>query len=217
MTRNREALDIAPVLIADADPAFATFLSRLLQRLALPAVCATTGADALAEARRLRPALVVVDVGLPDLSGFEVCRELREELGEGLPVILVSGEKMDDHDRAAGLLLGADDYLFKPVDPTLFIARVRRLVARVAAATDSADGTATAHRRFTPREQEVLTLLAEGQDRAAIARRLVISPRTVGSHIEHLLTKLGVHSQAQAVAAAHRDGLLDPAPTDGTR
>ena len=217
MTRNRQALDVAPVLIADADPAFATLLSRLLQRLALPAVCVTTGADALAEARRLRPALVVLDVGLPDLSGFEVCRELREDLGEGLPVILVSGKKMDDHDRAAGLLLGADDYLFKPVDPTLFIARVRRLVARVAAATDAADHTAAGHRRFTPREQEVLALLAEGQDRVAIARALVISPRTVGSHIEHLLTKLGVHSQAQAVAAAHRDGLLDPAPTEGTR
>jgi len=201
-------------VIADEDPAFHAFLSHLLQRLALPVVWAATGAEALQAARRCRPALVVLDVGLPDVSGFEVCRDLREELGEELPVILVSGEKTDDHDRAAGLLLGADDYLVKPLDPSVFIARARRLVARGSVDTDAADRTLVAHRRLTPRELEVLALLADGHGRTAIARMLVISPRTVGSHIEHLLSKLGVHSQAQAVAAAYRDQLLGPAAND---
>jgi DNA-binding NarL/FixJ family response regulator len=171
--------------------------------MSLPVVLATTGAEALAVARERRPALVVLDVGLPDVSGFEVCRELRDQLGDHLPIILVSGVKTDEHDRVAGLLLGADDYFAKPLDTTLFKARVRRLVGRVAAAGEAAsDGS----RRFTPREQEVLRLLAGGHDRAAIARVLFISPRTVGSHIQHLLTKLGVHSQAQVVAAAYREG-----------
>ena len=176
--------------------------------MSLPVVLATTGGEALAAARERRPALVVLDVGLPDVSGFEVCRELRDQLGDALPIILVSGVKTDDHDRVAGLLLGADDYFVKPLDTTLFMARVRRLVARVAAAAEAVDG---APRRFTPREQEVLLLLADGHDRAAIARALFISPRTVGSHIQHLLTKLGVHSQAQVVAAAYREGLIPPA------
>jgi DNA-binding NarL/FixJ family response regulator len=201
-------------VIADEDPAFRAFLSHLLRRLALPVVRAATGAEALQAARQCRPALVVLDVVLPDVSGFEVCRDLREELGEELPVILVSGEKTDDHDRAAGLLLGADDYLVKPLDPSVFIARVRRLVARGTGDTDAVDRTLRAHRRLTPRELEVLALLADGHGRTAIARMLVISPRTVGSHIEHLLSKLGVHSQAQAVAAAYRDQLLGPAAND---
>src|SRR5947207_1751162 len=131
---SREA---GPVLVADCDPAFHSFVADLLHRLDLSMVRATTGAAALAAARRSRPVLVVVDVALPDLSGFEVCRELREKLGDELPIILVSGEKTDRHDRAAGLLLGADDYLFKPLDPTLFIARVRRLVARVVASAEA--------------------------------------------------------------------------------
>lgn len=208
MTKELKALNSAPVLIADGDAACHAVLADLLERLSLPVVWETTGAEALSSARRLTPALVVVDVGLPDLSGYEVCRELREELGDELPVILMSAEKTDEHDRVAGLLLGADDYLVKPVDPTMFIARVRRLVARGVAAVDAGAGTSQSDRRFTPREHEILLLLAKGHDRAAIARILVISPRTVGSHIEHLLRKLGVHSQAQAVAAAYRDGHL---------
>ena len=82
--------------------------------------------------------------------------------------------------------------------------------ALVAAAAGTVDERAADDARFTPREQEVLALLADGHDPAAIASRLVISPRTVASHIQHLLSKLGVHSQAQAVAVAYREGLVDP-------
>jgi DNA-binding NarL/FixJ family response regulator len=209
VTEPKNAGLTAPVVVADGDASFCAFVSELVQRMSLPVVLATTGREAMAAARESRPALVVLDIGLPDVSGFEVCRELRDQLGEALPIILVSGEKTDDHDRAAGLLLGADDYFGKPLDPTLFMARVRRLVVRAAAAEPADDG-APGGRRFTPREQEVLVLLADGHDRAAIARTLVISPRTVGSHIQQLLTKLGVHSQAQAVAAAYRQGLIRP-------
>src|SRR4051794_6316077 len=118
MTHRSTPRDAGPVLIADEDPAFHAFLSRLLQRLALPVLWASTGAEALQAADRCRPLLVVLDVGLPDVSGLEVCRELREQLGEELPLILVSGDKTDDRDRAAGILLGADEYLVKPIDPT---------------------------------------------------------------------------------------------------
>ena len=207
----------APVLIADADASFRTLVARWLERLSMQAVAVTTGADAMRAVRRSRPALVLLDVHLPDVSGFELCRELRDEFGENLPIILVSGEKTDDHDRIAGLLLGADEYLVKPVDSTLFIAQVRRLVRRALATEDSVDDAA-AQGRFTAREREILGLLADGNDRAEIARRLVISPRTVGSHVQHLLSKLGVHSQAQAVAMAYRDGLIErPAAGDAAR
>jgi DNA-binding NarL/FixJ family response regulator len=197
----------APVVVADADPSFRAFVAELVQRMSLSVVLATTGGEALRSALETRPVLVVLDVGLADVSGYELCTELRDRLGQELPIILVSGQKTDDLDRAAGMLLGADDYFVKPLDTTLFMARVRRLVARATAAAETADD---GPRRFTPREQEILALLADGQDRAAIARALVISPRTVGSQIQHLLSKLGVHSQAQAVAAAYREGLIAP-------
>jgi DNA-binding NarL/FixJ family response regulator len=137
---------------------------------------------------------------MPGLSGYELCHRLREELGEAISIILISGVRTDGLDRIAGLLLGADDYVVKPFDPNELMARVRRLLER-------------AHRppeteRLTPRELEVLTLLAQGFGQDDVATRLVISPKTVATHIQHVLEKLRVHSRAQAVAAAYRYGLL---------
>lgn len=210
MTSEFDLAVSSPVLVVDDEPDFRRFVATLLERVSLPVIEASTGAEAVEAARRTPPALVVVDVRLPDTSGYEVCRQLHDMLGAELPVILVSGEKVDDLDRSAGLLLGADDYLVKPFEPSHFTGRVRRLVSRRqngrsprGAAKGSGD------HGVTPREREVLELLAEGLSRSEIADRLVISPRTVGSHIQHLLRKLGVHSQAQMVAAAYREGLIE--------
>jgi DNA-binding NarL/FixJ family response regulator len=201
-------------LVVDDEPGFRRFIATLLERVPLPVIEASTGAEASEAARRVRPRLVVVDVRLPDVSGLEVCRELRELLGVELPVILVSGEKVDDLDRSAGLLLGADDYFVKPIEPTHFIGRVRRLVASPPRNGRATAGNGGSTLGVTPRELEVLELVAAGLGRSEIANRLVISPRTVGSHIQHLLTKLDVHSQAQMLAAAYREGLIKPpAPT----
>ena len=98
----------------------------------------------------------------------------------------------------AGLLLGADDYLPKPIRFDHLLARVRRLVAQSAAIPGPVAS------QLTPREQEVLGLLADGLEQDDIARRLFISPKTVAKHIERILSKLGVHSRAQAVVLALR-------------
>jgi DNA-binding NarL/FixJ family response regulator len=200
-----------PVAVVADDAEFTGFLDPLLDHLGLDAFAVASGAAVLQAAREQQPALVVLDVRLPDISGFEICRELRDEFGDDLPIILVSAETTGNLDRAAGLLLGADDYLAKPVDPTLFVALVRRLVRRAHAMRRTDADPPPLDPGFTAREREILGLLADGNDRAAIASKLVISPRTVGSHVQHLLIKLGVHSQAQAVAAAYRQGLIAPA------
>lgn len=202
------------MLVVDDEPGFRRLIATLLERMSLPVVEASSGAEAFEAARRTRPVLVVVDVRLSDVSGFEVCRQLHEELGVELPIILVSGEKVDDLDRSAGLLLGADDYLVKPLDPSHFTGRVRRLVAGVRNGKGAQAASAGADDRgVTPRERQVLELLTEGLSRAEIAERLVISPRTVGSHIQHLLRKFDVHSQAQMVAAAYREGVIESSST----
>ena len=215
VTSDVELAVSSPVLVVDDEPGFRRFVATLLERVPLPVIEASNGAEATEAARRVRPRLVVVDVRLPDVSGLEVCRQLREMLGVELPVILVSGEKVDDLDRSAGLLLGADDYLVKPIEPTHFIGRVRRLVSSAPKNGHASVANGAGALRVTPREREVLELVAAGLGRSEIATRLVISPRTVGSHIQHMLRKLDVHSQAQLVAAAYRNGLIEPTSRPG--
>jgi two-component system nitrate/nitrite response regulator NarL len=190
------------ILVVDDDERFRELVSSLLTRMGCETSEAATGEEALAAVQLERPALVVLDVRLPGLTGYEVCRELRDEFGDELPIVFVSGERTEPFDRVGGLLLGADEYLVKPLDPNEFLARVRRLLARSASVAPNSAST------LTKRELQVLGLLANGLDQAEIAEQLFISPTTVATHIQRVLTKLGAHSRAQAVALAHREDLL---------
>lgn len=199
--------DCGRILIVDDDAGFRVFVAALLAEAGLTeTVEATTGSEALASVREERPALVLLDVFLPDISGFQICRTLREEFGEDLPVIFVSGERVEPADRAVGLLVGADDYLVKPVDPDELLARLRRAITR----SQHMPPVATAPRalKLTAREHEVLDRLAQGQAQTEIAEALVIRPKTVASHVQRILAKRGVHSRAQAVAAAYQLGII---------
>jgi DNA-binding NarL/FixJ family response regulator len=189
------------VLIVDDDALSCDFLSLLLVRAGFASICAGTGAEALAAADETPVALVVLDVLLPDISGYEVLDRLRARHGTALPIALLSGERVDRLDRSVGLRLGADDYFVKPVDPDEFLARVRTLVRRNAPPP-------CASYDLTPRELEILRMLAAGRPAAAIAEELVLSPKTVHNHVDHLLVKLGVHSRSEAVALAFRQGLV---------
>jgi DNA-binding NarL/FixJ family response regulator len=195
------------VLVVDGDPKSRAFICGLLERAGWSTEGAATGEEAIARARAGPPRLVILEVSLPGTSGYEVCRELRDEFGDELPIILVSGTKTDELDQTAGLLVGADDYLTKPVSPDALLARARRLLAR------SAHSPAAVEERLTPRETEVLSLLVAGLRPAEIAKQLVISRATVAKHIERILSQLNVHTQAQAVAIAVRNGLAGTSAT----
>jgi DNA-binding NarL/FixJ family response regulator len=169
----------------------------VLERLGVPVVAASTGEEALELAERERPTAVITEVLLPTISGYEVCRVLKDRYGASLPVIFVSRLRTHPADRVAGLLLGADDYLVQPVQPDELLVRVRRCLQA------PAQGTSTLS-QLTYREEEVLQLLTDGLHQAEIAERLVITQRTVAKHVEHILHKLGVHTRAQAVAVALR-------------
>ncbi len=214
---NVAARPCGPILVVDDDADFRAYIVVLLSRAGFAATLeAATGEEALAAVRAERPALVLLDVFLPDINGFEVCRTLRDELGDDLPIIFVSGERVEPADRAVGLLVGGDDYLVKPVDPDEFLARVRRAVVR--SRREPAGPSPTSRRLdLTKRELEVLGRLAQGHAQAQIAAELVISPKTVASHVQRILAKLGVHSQAQAVAAAYQLGVIrgPTSPRDG--
>jgi DNA-binding NarL/FixJ family response regulator len=200
----------AAVLVVDDDEVYRELISTVLGRAGFSTVGAADGEEAMAAARRHLPRLVVLDVRLPDVSGYEVCRELRDEFGDRLAIMFLSGERTEGFDLAAGLLVGADDYLVKPFSADELLARVRvRLPAREAAPPRPSD--------LTKRELEVLRLLAEGLSQKEIAAELVISSKTVAAHVQHVLGKLGVHSRTQAVAQAYRRGLLNGYSLDDAR
>jgi DNA-binding NarL/FixJ family response regulator len=189
-------------LLVEDDESFRSVLSIVFRQAGYEAYEATCGEEALETARREQLALVVLDVCLPGISGYEVCHALRQDFGERLPIILISGQRVESLDRVAGLLLGADDYLVKPFAPDELLVRARKLIRR------RAPSGAAAAPQLTTRELEVLRLLADGLAQDEIAQRLFIGSKTVATHIDHILGKLGVRSRAQAVALAFRDQLV---------
>ena len=189
------------ILVVDDDDNLRAHVIELLTEAGFATVGASSGEAALAVARHEAPAAVVLDVCLPGLSGYEVCRALKEEQ-PGTPVLFVSGERVESFDRVAGLLIGGDDYLVKPFAHDELLARLRGLLRRAEAPAPRGLSN------LTRRELEVLRHLAQGLGQGEIAKVLVISPKTVGTHIEHIFEKLGVRSRAQAVATAYRERLV---------
>jgi DNA-binding NarL/FixJ family response regulator len=189
------------ILVVDDDDACRMLIATVLERGGHPVVEAATGEEGLEVAGRVGLGLAVLDICLPGISGYHVCRVLRERFGDGLPIIFVSGVRTESFDRVAGLLVGADDYLEKPFAPDELLIRVQRLVRRTAPMSVKISA------RLTPREKEVLRFLGEGMSAREIAEELWVSPKTVGTHCEHIFRKLGVRTRAQAVALAFRENV----------
>jgi len=202
--------DCGTILIVDHDDASRLTAVQAAVRLGYEARPTPTGDELLERLGRDRPALAIVEVELRGpVNGLEVMRQLHEIFGADLPVILVSAKRGAALDRTSGLMLGADDYLVKPLDSGELLARVRRSLRRSGPRPTNGNG----HRdetNLSPREREILGLLAEGRTQGQIAGDLVISSKTVATHIQHILSKLGVNTRAQAVAMAFRRGLVQP-------
>ncbi len=188
------------VFVAD-DAQSCALISRLLRRAGYATRELSSGEQVLQAAAAELPSLVVLNVNLPGLNGYEVCRELRDAYGETVRIVFVSAERTEPFDKVAGLLVGADDYVVKPFDPAELVARVRRLIARLTPSVEQARPLKPLA-ALTPRERQVLKLLSEGRQPVEIARKLVISPKTVATHIQRVLKKLDVHDRTQAVALA---------------
>jgi two-component system phosphate regulon response regulator OmpR len=190
--------NIGRILVAEPDADTRAAMCDLLRDAGHDPIGLSSGGEVLEAARRERPRLVILEVCLPGICGYEVCRRLRNEYGDRVAIVFVSGERTESYDRVAGILLGADDYLCKPVAADELLARVGRLVG-AARVNHGAD--------LTPREHEVFRLVEDGLTHKEIADRMCISDKTVGTHVEHIFAKLGVHNRLQAVALSHRHEL----------
>jgi DNA-binding NarL/FixJ family response regulator len=191
------------VLVVDDDRDLCRLVRRLLEPMGYEVHEASSATRALTLVEHERPAAVLLDVHLPGISGYEVCRRLRDDFGDDIAIVFLSGRRTEEFDRTAGMLLGADDYIIKPFTRGEFIARVRRAIDR------SSPTQAIQSSSLTPRELEVLKLLADGLGQKKIAQALFITPKTVATHIQRILTKLDVHSRAEAVAYVHRTRLFE--------
>jgi len=125
-----------------------------------------------------------------------------DQVGDLLPIPLLSEERTESYDRVAALLIGADDYLARPFDPDELLARARRLLARGPGIVSPPDSP------LTSRELQILQLLANVPSQDRIAKELFTCSKTVGTHMQRTLTKLCVHSRTEAVAVAYRQGLV---------
>jgi DNA-binding response OmpR family regulator len=208
------------VLVVEDDPSITDLVTRYLRREGYGVHAATDGEAALAEVRRLRPAAVILDVGLPRLDGIEVCRAMRGA-GDWTPVLFVTARD-DEVDRVLGLELGADDYVTKPFSPRELVARVRTVLRRaggVPAEVLEVGGTRVdvGQRRVWAGGREVsltsteFDLLAQlmRRPRQVFERARLLSmvwgyeasagTRTVDVHIAQLRAKLGPESPIRTV------------------
>jgi two-component system response regulator NreC len=183
---------------------------------------AGSGAQALGLAAELCPDVVIMDLTLPDLSGIEVTEHLKRLYPKMAVVALTIHE--DQQYFFEMLRVGASAYVPKRAAPDDLIAAIRAahrgdvyiypslakllvgdFLARAGEGGENMDISA-----LTPREQEVLSLLAEGKTNDEIAAELVISPHTVARHRENLMGKLGLHNRSELVKYAIRKGLIKP-------
>jgi two-component system, NarL family, response regulator LiaR len=179
---------------------------------------AVDGQDAVEVATRLLPDVILLDLVMPRLDGVAVMRFLRESVPDARVIVLTSF--LDDETLLPALRSGAAGYLLKNAEPQELVRAVRAahageaLLDPVVAArlmeTLAADGSRGPLDRLTPREREVLVLIARGFPNKRIARELTLSEKTVKTHVGHVLAKLGVSDRTQAAVIAVRAGLVDP-------
>jgi DNA-binding NarL/FixJ family response regulator len=188
---------------------------------------AADGEEAVALAARHRPDVVLMDLRMPRLDGIEATRRLREQQ-PGVRVIALT-TYADDESVLGALRAGARGYLTKDAggddiraaiftvaagEAALDPAVQHHVVSALAGGQEAADAGAGAAQALpddlTPREAEVLALIAEGLTNAEIAERLVVSQTTVKSHINHLFAKARLRDRAQAVNYAYRTGIATP-------
>ncbi|MEA3186985.1 MAG: two-component system, OmpR family, phosphate regulon response regulator PhoB [Chthoniobacter sp.] len=205
------------VLIADDEEDVLSLVASNLKNAGFTAVTASDGIEALEKTRRDLPALVVLDLMLPKLSGLDVCKALKGDAATaGIPIIMLTA-KAEEVDRIVGLELGADDYITKPFSPRELVLRIKSVLRRGTSEPDDAKplkaGMITIDQarhqvrvknrpvELTAIEYKLLTVLIQRRGRVQDRDRLLndvwgyetaIDTRTVDTHVRRLREKLGV-------------------------
>jgi two-component system, OmpR family, alkaline phosphatase synthesis response regulator PhoP len=205
----------ALILVVDDEPKIVRLARDYLEKDGFRVLSAGDGPTALAVARGDKPDLVVLDLMLPGMDGWEVCRTLRRE--SDIPIIMLTA-RAEESDQVLGLELGADEYVTKPFSPRLLVARVRALLRRVQGQVKPSSVIRTgqleidldAHRaalggqplRLTPNEFNLLVVFAQHSDKTLSREQLLDRlhggafssfDRSIDSHVKNLRRKLAIN------------------------
>jgi RNA polymerase sigma factor (sigma-70 family) len=221
---------VTRVVIADDQELVRTGFTMILTAAGIEVVGqAGNGVEAIAATRQLRPAVVLMDVRMPELDGLEATRRILADApttvdGQPTRVLMLTTFDLDQYVYAA-FTAGASGFLLKDVSPDHLVHAVRlvrdgdallaptitrRLVERFARADPNGGALHRDLASLTPREREVLTLLAGGLSNTELAEALQLSEATVKTHITRILTKLQLRDRLQAVVVAYETGLVTP-------
>jgi DNA-binding NarL/FixJ family response regulator len=186
---------------------------------------AADGREAVTEARRLRPDVVLMDVRMPDVDGIEATRRLLGEDATAVKIVMLTTFDMDEYVYDA-LRAGASGFLLKDVPPEQLVDGIRAVARGDALLAPSVTRRVIEEfvrrppasvrtlppklEELTARELEVLRLIARGLSNAEIASELFVSETTVKTHVAHVLMKLELRDRVQAVVAAYESGLVEP-------
>jgi two-component system nitrate/nitrite response regulator NarL len=218
------------ILLVDDHTLFRVGLEGLLGHRGIDVVAAVgDGREGLRLAGELNPDVVLLDMRMPELDGIEMLRQLRAA-GFDKPIVMLTTSS-DERDLVEALRNGAQGYLLKDMEPDDLVVALRDIVAgKTVVAPDLAPVLAkvvqgetleppatSPFAELTPRESEILALLAEGQSNKVIARNLGISDGTVKLHVKAILRKLGVHSRVEAAVIAVEQGLRTTAREGDSR
>lgn len=208
------------VLIIDDHALFRVGLQGLLEQRGIEVADAVaSGIEGIQRAGELRPDIVLLDLRMPDMGGLEVLQKLREN-NSSIPVVMLTTSN-EESDLIKSLRSGAQGYLLKDMEPDELVSALRDIEnGKNVVAQDLTDALARMVQgdtnivdeegpfsELTPREMEILCLLAEGQSNKLIARNLGISDGTVKLHVKAILRKLGIHSRVEAAVIAVEQGL----------
>ena len=221
------------ILVVDDDPQIRDVLGMALERAGFDAVMARDGAEGLQQAKAVSPALAVLDIGLPEMDGLELCKAIRRD--SDLPILFLTARD-DEVDRILGLELGGDDYVTKPFSPRELVARVRAILKRTGAQSQPSEADAgtlrigvlslvpeshvckVEDRNVTLTSTEI-TILGKLMSRpkqvfsrpalvdAIWGPGMVVSDRTLDSHLRNLRSKLAEAGCPDAIETLHGVGL----------
>jgi DNA-binding NarL/FixJ family response regulator len=211
------------VLVVDDDTTLRMALTRYLEKRGYLVQNASSGTEALTTFEQDPPDLVVSDVMMPEMDGFEFCRRLRSiRTGQLVPFIFLSSKGETD-DRVQGHSMGADDYLIKPFEPKELMAKIeaqlersRRIHSEIvrliqkkepeSAPAQPACPVVQPTLPLTPAEEKVFWEVVQGYTNKQIGDRLFVSPRTVQTHLSNILNKLELENRSQLVRFAFERG-----------
>lgn len=214
------------VLLIDDHTLFRSGLETLLDRHKIEVIAACgDGREGIVTAKQLQPDVILLDMRMPDMNGLEVLSALRREELK-MPIVMLTTSN-EESDLVECLRNGAQGYLLKDMEPSELVAALKEIVnngktvvapelAGVLARVVQGDGLAPEapaqvendpFAELTPREMEILCLVAEGQSNKVIARNLGISDGTVKLHVKAILRKLDVHSRVEAAVMAVEQNL----------